>query len=96
MEDLRWACMSVNLRAVRSALAPLTGHGGRRAGTSLQTRGGAEQGLATAARPPVIDLAERDPLAGSTVLHFACACLRACATARLLHGAELCCPANAR
>jgi hypothetical protein len=141
MEELRWACMSVNLRAVRSHL-PLThassssrngrnGRNGRNAATaaaaaaSLQGVAGAAlddgelssrcsagrelAGHGTAAghlscssrcgamlAEPLgcgvvaawtgratIDLAERDPLAGSTLLHFACACLPACGRAPL-------------
>lgn len=66
MEDLRWACMSVDLRAVRAALAV----GGRSA--ARPGRAGSTGEPAAKAARPALDLAERDPLAGSTVLHFAC------------------------
>lgn len=69
MEDLWWACMSVNLRAVRSSLAQVARTSGGRA---TRASGSTQEPAAKAARSATIDLSERDPLAGSTVLHFAC------------------------
>jgi hypothetical protein len=79
MEDLRWACQTVNLRQVRSLLATAKPRGSRRgSGTSASEppgkRARADSGAAGAAvaSPRTLDISEPDPLAGSTVLHFAC------------------------
>ena len=72
MEDLRWACMSVNLRAVRSALTKFAPAAAQRRGRAREADRETERETEREAKRPCLNLGEKDPLAGSTVLHFAC------------------------
>ena len=72
MEDLRWACMSVNLRAVRSALTKFAPAAAQRRGRAREADRETDRETDREAKRPCLNLGEKDPLAGSTVLHFAC------------------------
>jgi hypothetical protein len=80
MEDLRWACTTVNLRQVRSSLAqasstrPTRGGSGEPAAKRLRTSSASPPPDSASASSPrgTLDISAPDPLAGSTVLHFAC------------------------